>query len=91
MEIIALTTAMADARSAIQATVHEIRSVERQTTDDDLHPSILATLARCNELLATVQVHLWYLVKPDSFLQVPGTNATSNRTPSTITYIRSTC
>jgi hypothetical protein len=80
MEIIALMTAMADARAAVQATVHEIQSVKRQTTSDDLLPRILGTLARCNELLEMMKVHLWYLVEPDSFLQVPGTNATSNRT-----------
>jgi hypothetical protein len=90
MEIIALTTAMADVRAAIQATIQEIRTIERQTTDDDLHPSILATLDRCKELLEIVRVHLWYLVNPDSLLQVPGTNAESNRISSTITYIRST-
>jgi hypothetical protein len=77
MEIIALTTAMADARATIQATVHEMQRIERQAIDhpSDMSDLILETLNGCNEILAVVQVHLWYLVRPDSLLQVPGTNA----------------
>jgi hypothetical protein len=74
MEIIALTTAMADARSAIQFTTQEMRNYRRRASGDTVD-DILATLNGCNELLAVVQVHLSYLVGVDSLLQVPGTNA----------------
>ena len=79
MEMIALTTAMADARSAIQATIHEIRNYRRSTlTSFELSADIDDMLSNCNDILRVVQLHLWYLVRSDSLLQVPGTNADYN-------------
>ena len=76
METIALTTAMADARAAIQATSREIRNqrllILNQIQDG---PDITATQQACNDMLAVIQVHLSYLLRQDSLLLVPGTNA----------------
>ena len=76
METIALTSAMADARAAIQATSREIQNQRRLI----LHlvqggPDITATQEACNDMLAVIQVHLSYLLRKDSLLLVPGTNA----------------
>ena len=78
MEVIALTTAMADARAAIQATNREIRSCRRQAIhlpERQRDVEISAMLKACDDILSVVQVHLLYLVQSDSLLLVPGTNA----------------
>ena len=78
METIALTTAMADARAAIQATTREIRNRRQKI----LHQSpegqgedISDTLQASGDILAVIQVQLSYLAQKDSLLLVPGTNA----------------
>jgi hypothetical protein len=81
MEVIALTTALADARAAIQVTSREIRNSIRSLqlrTDrgQDVDPSkINSAQQACDDMLAVIQVHLAYLVRRDSLLLVPGTNA----------------
>ena len=78
MEVIALTTAMADARAAIQATTREIRNYRRQVLhlpDRRRDVEINSMLQECDDMLSVVQVHLSYLVQNDSLLLVPGTNA----------------
>jgi hypothetical protein len=88
MEVIALTTALADARAAIQVSSREIReairSLQRRTDrgqEGDLS-NLSATQKACDGMLAVVQVHLAYLVRSDSLLLVPGTNAENSGTPS---------
>lgn len=79
MEMIALMTAMTDAQAAIQATSREIQNQRRLVSHEvegDL--DITATLQACNNMLAVIQVHLSYLVRQDSLLHVPGTNAESS-------------
>ena len=81
MEIIALTTAMADARAAIQAASREIRNYKRQVTSSPIdnqppgRPDIIETLDACESIVSVLQVHLSYLARRDSLLVVPGTNA----------------
>ena len=78
MEIIALTTAMADARAAIQATIREIRSQRQQVLHqppEGQREDISVTLQTCEDMLAVIRVHISYLVQKDSLLLVPGTNA----------------
>lgn len=71
-----MTTAMADARAAIQATSREIRNQRRLILHEvQGGPDIAATLQACNDMLAVIQVHLSYLIRQDSLLLVPGTNA----------------
>ena len=80
MEMIALTTAMADARAAIQATSREIRNRRRQLlhhSPEGQGEDISATLQACEDMLGVVQVHLSYLAQQDSLFLVPGTNAES--------------
>ena len=71
MEIIALTTAMADARAAIQAALREIRNYRRRDGGSEIDD----TLEASNSMLAVVQTHLAYIARRDSLLVVPGTNA----------------
>ena len=71
MEIIALTTAMADARAAIQAASREIRNYRRQNGSPEIH----TTLEACDSMLSGIQTHLTYIARRDSLLVVPGTNA----------------
>jgi len=78
MEAIALTTAMADARAAIQATTRDARECKRQALhlpDRRIDAEISAMLQACDDILSVIQVHLSYLVQNDSLLLVPGTNA----------------
>jgi hypothetical protein len=76
MEMIAMTTAMADARAATQATSREMQNQRRLILYEvQGGPDIDATLQACNDMLAVIQVHLSYLVQKDSLLLVPGTNA----------------
>ena len=78
MEVIALTTAMADARAAIQAAMREIRNFRRQALhlpDRGTEAEISVMLQGCDDMLSVIQVHLSYLVQNDSLLLVPGTNA----------------
>lgn len=76
MEVIALTTAMADARAAIQAVSKEIRSYARR----DGGAEIYTTSETCDAILAVIQTHLAYIVRRDSLLVVPGTNAENSGT-----------
>jgi len=85
MEVIALTTAMADARAAIQATTREISNRKRQAfhfPDRRGDVEISAMLQECDDMLSVIQVHLSYLVQNDSLLLVPGTNAEHSGTPT---------
>ena len=81
MEIVALTTAMADARAAIQAAAREIQECRRQalTRSVDIqgqsYDEITAARDACNDILAVIQVHLSYLVQNNSLIAIPGTNA----------------
>lgn len=76
MEVIALTTAMADARAAIQATTREIKNWQAlHLSDRGRDGGVSAMLRECNDMLSVIQVHLSYLVENDSLLLVPGTNA----------------
>jgi len=78
MEAIALTTAMADARAAIQATTREAKDRSRQVLyrpDRRTDSEISTMLEACDDILSVIQVHLSYLVQNDSLLLVPGTNA----------------
>jgi hypothetical protein len=87
MEMIALTTAMADARAAIQAASRGIQNYKRQvlatipiSPQNEAASEINETLEACDDMLAVVQVHLAYLVRPNSILVVPGTNAENSGT-----------
>ena len=82
METIALTTAMTDARAAIQATIRQIRSYRYQTLQrqapgpqDHTLDEMTDTLTNSENMLGIIQVHLTYLLRQDSLLLVPGTNA----------------
>ena len=81
MEIIALTTAMADARAAIQAASREIRTYKSQVTSSPIdnqppgRPDIIETLGACDSIMAVLQVHLAYIARRDSLYVVPGTNS----------------
>lgn len=71
-----MMTAMADAQAAIQATSREIQNQRRLVSHEvERSPDITATLQACTNMLAVIQVHLSYLVRQDSLLLVPGTNA----------------
>jgi hypothetical protein len=83
METIALTTAMADARAAIQATLRETRSRRQEflhRSPEGQGEDISTTLQACEYILGIIQVHLSYLGQPDSLLLVPGTNAENSGT-----------
>lgn len=71
MEVIAFTTAMADARAAIQAASREIRSYARRDGSAEIYTASEA----CDAILAVIQTHLAYIERRDSLLVVPGTNA----------------
>ena len=71
MEIIALTTAMAEARAAIQAASREIRNYQRREGGSQVDDMLEA----CDSILAVIQTHLAYIARRDSLLVVPGTNA----------------
>jgi hypothetical protein len=76
MEIIALMTAMTDTRLAVQATISEIRKYRRRLSSTHrLSEDIAETLQASESFLSVVQLHFWYLTRPDSLLQIPGTNA----------------
>jgi hypothetical protein len=76
MEVIALTTAVADARAAIQATTRDIKNWQALHLPDRRRDGgVSAMLRECNDMLSVIQVHLSYLVQNDSLLLVPGTNA----------------
>jgi hypothetical protein len=87
MEVIALTTAMADARAVIQAAIRQIRSYRHQRIQrqppgprDLATDEMTITLTNSESLLGIIQVHLSYLVRQDSLLLVPGTNADNSGT-----------
>jgi hypothetical protein len=79
MELIGLTTAMADAQGTMQATLREMRNRRGEvlsnqgyyTDPDDIEATIEAT----ENALAVVQVHLSYVMSQDNLLSVPGTNS----------------
>lgn len=78
MEIIALTTAIADARAAIQAATREVRNRRQKVLHqppEGQGEDISDTLQACEDMLAVIQVQLSYLAQKDSLLLVPGTNA----------------
>jgi hypothetical protein len=88
MEGVTLTTAMADARAAIQATSSEIRSYRQQIADHPLKANhnlndhdISVALQACDDMLAVIQVHLSYLSQQNSLLLVPGTNSENSGSP----------
>lgn len=88
MEGVALTTAIADARAAIQAASGEMRSYRRQIAERPLNDNensndhdISGPLQACDNMLAVVQVHLSYLSQQDSLLLVPGTNTENSGSP----------
>lgn len=74
MEIIALTTAMAEARAGIHASLREIRTYRRRNAAEDINE----TLEACHSILGIIQIHLAYISRRDSLLVVPGTNADKN-------------
>jgi len=74
MEIIALITAMADARAGIQASLREIRNYPRRNAGEDIDE----TLEACHSMLRIIQTHLAYISRRDSLLVIPGTNADKN-------------
>ena len=80
MELVALTTAMGDARAAIQAGSRQLQECKRRILSQPGRVrreanQIALTQDACNDILAVVQVHLAYLTRNDSLLVVPGTNA----------------
>lgn len=76
MELIGLTTAMADVRGTISATLREIQKQRGQfqgyyTDATDVQATVEAT----ENSLAVVQTHLSYAMGYDGLLSVPGTNS----------------
>lgn len=74
MEIIALTTAMAEAKAVLQASLREIRNYRRRDAGEDIDE----TLEACHSMLGVIQTHLAYISRRDSLLLIPGTNADKN-------------
>jgi hypothetical protein len=76
MELIGLTTAMADVRGTISATLREMQKQRGQLqgyyTDAD---EVQATIEATENALAVVQTHLSYAMGYDCLLSIPGTNS----------------
>jgi len=83
MEMVALTTAMADAYAKVQATLREMRKERPKVLSDrrgDTDPEdVHAAIETSENISDIIQTQLSYMLRKDSLITIPGTSADSCR------------
>jgi len=83
MEMVALTTAMADAHAKVQATLREMRKQRPNILSDrlaDTDSEDVDTTIETSEIISNIiQTQLSYILRKDSLITIPGTNADNCR------------
>jgi len=83
MEMVALTTTMADAHAKVQATLREMRKkrpkVLSDSLSDDDPEDVHVTIETSESISNIIQTQLSYILRKDSLIAVPGTNVDNCR------------